>query len=188
MALLTVAAVPRTVYVRFVIPPNRMRRLRLSLVTLLLFAACAPARTAPAGPDIAPGLAALRWTLSEAFDGDWELRITTIAGDQFKGPVSSFYPNGFQLGDARIALDDVASVERRGTRGYILDLGIIFGGLAGAVGYIVTSGAAGSSGSCSSPCREQRIAIYTVAGLVTGGIIGAILKPGSDHELLWQRH
>ena len=157
------------------------------LVLLPLLTACAGARPATTAPQAPPGEAALRWVLNEAFDGNWDLRVTMVAGAAFDGRVREFYPNGVLLGDRLIALDDIDTVVRRGQRGYVLDLAIIFGGLGGAAAYVMTSGAAGSSGACRSPCREQRIASYTILGAVFGGVMGAILNSGTDDVLLWSR-
>jgi hypothetical protein len=158
------------------------------LVLLPLLTACAGARAArTTAPQAPPGEAALRWVLSEAYDGSWDLRITTIAGAEFDGRVREFYPNGILLGDRLLALDDIDTVVRRGQRGFVLDLAIIFGGLGGAAAYVMTSGAAGSTGACVSPCREQRIATYTVIGAVFGAVMGAILNPGTDDAVLWSR-
>jgi hypothetical protein len=157
------------------------------LVLLPLLTACAGARPATTAPQALPGENALRWVLSEAYDGNWDLRITMVAGAAFDGRVREFYPNGILLGDRLLALDDIDTVVRRGQRGYVLDLAIIFGGLGGAVAYVMTSGAAGSRGACRSPCREQRIATYAVIGAVVGAAMGAILNSGTEDALLWSR-
>lgn len=154
---------------------------------LLLLAACSSARPQQPVASRPADTPALRFILSEAYDHAWDLRVTTMDGDPMTGRVRAFFPNSFQLEDERIDLDDVMSIERSGSRGYILDFSIVFGALAGAAGYALTSGATGSGNACVSPCRERRIALYVAAGALAGGVIGAILKPGQDHRLLWER-
>lgn len=154
---------------------------------VLLSAACSSARSPQHVVPQPADIPALRFIISEAFDANWELRVTMLAGEQLTGHVRGFHPNGFELDNARIDLDGVMSVERRGPGGYILDFTIGFAALGGAVGYALTSGATGSSNACKSPCREQRIALFVAGGAIVGGVLGAILKRGQDHELLWQR-
>jgi hypothetical protein len=171
-----------------VVQQIRVTTMRTGLaMLLLLLAACSSARPPQPVASQPAGTPALRFILSEAYDTDWELRVTTITGEHVTGRIRGFFPNSFQLDDARIELDDVMTVERRGSRGYLVDFSIVFGAIAGAAGYALTSGATGSGTACTSPCRERRIATYIAAGALAGGILGAILKPGQDHQLLWER-
>ena len=141
-------------------------------ITTILFLACATSLSAQTP---------VRTTLDAARAGNWYVRIGTSAADTVFGRITRVHRDSLTLARTQLALDDVASLDRRIRRGSgALPTGLFGAAVLGLLG-------AGLAGLCESDCEYAWVgpmAGGAAAGMALGSVMGAVVAPG---RIEWRR-
>jgi hypothetical protein len=156
-----------------------MRRLILPVIVALALApTCVQAQLdSPTSPHA---------VLQLADRQDWLVRVTSSSGATIEGGVQELDADAVRLDGGRIALSDVARVDRGEQVGEGARTGAIAGGIIVATVFLVTAYAISDDSEFDVEDSGPLAVAGIVAGAILGGLIGADLDPArTEWQQLW---